>query len=74
VQIGGSGGGMPGGGMSVSGGDNKRYHVELYAAAQNVTNHGNYVGYSGVVGSPVFGRATTVLNPRKLELGARFSF
>jgi hypothetical protein len=74
VQIGGSGGGMPGGGMSVSGGDNKRYHVELYAAAQNVTNHGNYVGYSGVVGSPVFGQPTTVLNPRKLELGARFSF
>jgi hypothetical protein len=39
-----------------------------------VTNHGNYIGYSGVMTSPFFGRPTTVLNPRKLELGMRFGF
>jgi hypothetical protein len=74
VQIGGPGGGMPSGGMSVSGADNKRYHLEFYAAAQNVTNHGNYIGYSGVMTSPFFGQPTTVLNPRKIELGVRFGF
>ncbi len=74
VQIGGSGGGMPAGGMSVSGADSKRYHVEFYAAAQNVTNHSNYVGYSGVMTSPFFGKPTTVLNPRKIEIGTRFTF
>ena len=74
VQIGGPGGGMPAGGMSVSGADNKRYHVEFYAAAQNMTNHSNYVGYSGVMTSPFFGKPTTVMNPRKVEVGTRFSF
>ena len=74
VQIGGPGGGMPAGGMSVSGADNKRYHVEFYAAAQNVTNHSNYIGYSGVMTSPFFGKPTTVMNPRKVEVGTRFAF
>lgn len=77
VQVagpGGGGGGMPMGGVSVSGADNKRYHVEFYAAAQNVTNRSNYVGYSGVMTSPFFGQATTVLNPRKIEVGMRFGF
>jgi hypothetical protein len=74
IQMGGGGGGMPPGGVSVSGADSKRYRLEFYASAQNVTNHGNYVGYSGVMTSPFFGRPTTVLNPRKVELGMRFGF
>ncbi len=76
VQVGGpgGGGGMPMGGVSVSGGDNKRYHLEFFAAAQNITNHSNYIGYSGVMTSPFFGQPTNVLNPRKLELGMRFGF
>jgi hypothetical protein len=32
------------------------------------------MGYSGVMTSPFFGEPTTVLNPRKIELGARFGF
>jgi len=74
VAIGGSGGGMPAGGISVSGASDKRFRLEFYASAQNLTNHDNYTGYSGVMTSPFFGQPTTVLNPRKIELGARFGF
>lgn len=75
IQMGGPGGGMPSGGITTSGGsDSRRFRLELYAAAQNVTNHANYVGYSGVLTTPFFGRPTTALNPRKIELGMRFGF
>jgi hypothetical protein len=32
------------------------------------------IGYSGVLLSPFYGRPTNVLNPRKIEIGARFGF
>jgi hypothetical protein len=73
VQMGG-GGGMPSAGITSVGGDNSRYQVSFYASAQNVTNHSNYFGYSGVQTSPFFGLPTTVLNPRKIEFGMRFGF
>jgi hypothetical protein len=73
VMIGGQGGGMPGA-FGGSGAANKRFTLQFYAAAQNVTNRKNYVGYSGVVTSPFFGQPTNVLNPRKIELGVRFGF
>jgi hypothetical protein len=63
---------MPGG---FSGGAaDHRYRIELYASVQNVTNHNNYIGYSGVVTSPFFAEPTNVLNSRKTELGLRFAF
>jgi hypothetical protein len=70
---------MVGGGGGMAGGfgpraADKRYQVQFYAAAQNVTNRANYVGYSGVLTSPFYGRPTNVLNPRKIELGVRFGF
>src|SRR6185503_2828493 len=68
----GGGGGIAGG--FGPGAANKRFQLQFYAAAQNVTNRANYVGYSGVVTSPFFGKATNVLNPRKIELGVRFGF
>ena len=68
----GGGGGMAGG--FGAGAANKRFQLQFYAAAQNVTNHDNYIGYSGVMSSPFFGQATNVLNPRKVELGVRFGF
>ncbi|HYN10382.1 MAG TPA: carboxypeptidase regulatory-like domain-containing protein [Vicinamibacterales bacterium] len=74
VMIGGAGGGggMPG---AVGGGAvDKRFRVEVYASAQNVTNHKNYIGYSGVLTSPFFGLPTNVLNSRKIEIGTRFGF
>jgi hypothetical protein len=73
ISVGGGGGGMPGA-MGLGGADNKRYRIEFYASAQNVTNHSNYVGYSGVMTSPFFRQPTNVLNPRKVEIGARFGF
>jgi hypothetical protein len=74
IMIGGpgSGGSMPGG--FGGGADSKRYRVEFYVSAQNVTNHANCVGYSGVMTSSFFQKATNVLNPRKVELGLRFAF
>ena len=66
------GGGAPGG--FGGGANDHRYRVEFYVSAQNVTNHNNYIGYSGVLTSPFFLEPTNVLNPRKLEIGARFGF
>jgi hypothetical protein len=68
---------MGGGGVQsgFSGGANDaRYRIELYASGQNITNHRNLIGYSGVLTSPFFGTPTTVLNPRKVEVGLRFGF
>ncbi|HMB80030.1 MAG TPA: carboxypeptidase regulatory-like domain-containing protein [Vicinamibacterales bacterium] len=59
-------GGMEGGG--------KRYAIELYAQAYNVLNHVNALNFSGVIGSPFFGTATSASAPRRVELGARLSF
>lgn len=65
-------GGMPGG--MGGGAGTRRFRLEFYASAQNLTNHLNYVGYSGVVTSPFFGLPTNVMNPRKIELGIRVGF
>jgi hypothetical protein len=61
---------------SMSGGDNggKRYAIELYAQAYNALNHLNALNFSGVVGSPFFGTATSATAPRRIELGARLNF
>jgi len=61
---------------SMGGGDsqNKRYSVELYTQAYNVLNHVNALNYSGVLGSPFFGHATSAAAPRRIEVGTRFTF
>jgi hypothetical protein len=41
---------------------------------QNLTNHPNYVGFSGTLTSPFYGRATTVQGMRKIDVGMGFSF
>lgn len=69
----GGGGGGPQGGFG-GGADNKRYTLNFYVSGSNLTNHQNYVGYSGVVTSQFFGQPTNVMNPRKMELGVRFGF
>ena len=68
-----------GGGSSMpagfdGGADGARVRLEFYVSAQNLTNRANYTGFSGVVTSPFFGRPTNVLNPRKVQMGARVSF
>jgi hypothetical protein len=73
VMGGPGGGGGPMGGFG-GGAANKRYQINFYISGSNLTNHNNYVGFSGVQTSPFFAQPTNVLNPRKVELGARFGF
>ena len=51
-----------------------RFRVGVYVQAQNLTNHNNYVGYSGTMTSPFFGQPTQVINPRKVDMGMQFQF
>jgi len=55
-------------------GQNKRYSIELYAQAYNLTNHFNAQNFSGVMTSPFFGQPTSAGPARRIELGARLGF
>jgi hypothetical protein len=57
-----------------SGDGTKRYGIELYAQAFNLLNHVNATTFSGVTTSPFYGQATAAAPPRRVEVGARFSF
>jgi hypothetical protein len=48
--------------------------VQIFMNAQNLTNHANYGGYSGVLTSPFFGQPTLVLNPRRIDIGVNVGF
>jgi hypothetical protein len=61
------------GGFS-GGAENKRWRFELYLAGTNLLNHTNPLGYSGVMTSPFFGRPTSALAGRRMEIGSRFYF
>jgi hypothetical protein len=51
-----------------------RYRLQFFVQAQNLTNHPNYVAYSGTLTSPFFGRPTTVNGTRKVDAGINLSF
>ena len=51
-----------------------RYRASVYAAVNNLTNHANLTGFSGVMTSPFFMTATAVQNPRKVDMGFNLSF
>jgi hypothetical protein len=53
---------------------NARYRLQLYVQAQNLTNQANYVGYSGTLTSPFFGKPTTVRAMRKIDVGISLNF
>jgi len=53
---------------------NARYRLQLYVQAQNLTNQANYLGYSGTLTSPFFGRPTTVSGMRKVDAGIALNF
>lgn len=72
IRLGNGGSGLQGG--FDGGAESSRYRLEFYATAQNLTNHANYIGYSGVLTSPFFGQPTNVMNPRKAEIGIRLGF
>ena len=46
------------------GAEDKRVRFELFVSAQNLLNHVNPIGYSGVMTSPFFGEPTAAM-PRK---------
>jgi hypothetical protein len=68
--------GFTGSGVSSVGtySDTTRYRVTFAVQAQNLTNHSNYTGFSGVLTSPFFGQPTAVLNPRRIDVSVTFGF
>jgi hypothetical protein len=51
-----------------------RYRLAFFVQVQNLTNRANYIGYSGILTSPFYGRPTSVANPRKVDLGIQLQF
>ncbi len=49
--------------------DPARHRIQLFVQIQNATNHANYIGYSGTLTSPFFGRPTMVTWTRKVDIG-----
>jgi hypothetical protein len=62
------------GGLGGGGAEDKRIRFELYVSAQNLFNHTNPIGYSGVMTSPFFGQPTAAMPGRRLDLGLRVGF
>ncbi len=48
--------------------------VNINVSAQNFTNRHNYSGFSGVMTSQYFLQATSVSNPRQVDISIRFNF
>lgn len=74
------GGGFGGGGpmmIGMGGGGNSessRYNVTFNAQISNIFNRVNFGPYSGVLGSPYFGRSNSASGARHIEFGLRFGF
>jgi len=51
-----------------------RYRASVYAAINNLTNHANLSGMSGVHTSPFYRTANGVQNPRKVDIGMNIAF
>jgi hypothetical protein len=52
----------------------QRYRLSIYTSVNNLTNHANLTGFSGVMTSPFFMSPTAVQNPRKVDMGLNISF
>jgi hypothetical protein len=48
--------------------------MNLFANINNLTNHQNLGGYSGIETSPNFRKATFAMNPRNVNIGVGFNF
>jgi hypothetical protein len=53
---------------------NGRFRIGISANAQNITNRANYIGYTGVMTSRLFGQARDVANPRRVDISVNFGF
>jgi carboxypeptidase family protein len=51
-----------------------RYRLGLFLQAFNLTNRANFLGYSGTVLSPFFGKPTAVRDMRKIDVGFNLTF
>jgi len=56
------------------GAEDKRVRFELYVSTQNLFNHVNPIGYSGVMTSPFFGEPTAAMPARRIDVGMRVGF
>ena len=74
IRGGGAGAGDLLSGIGGGGAENKRVRIELFVAASNVFNNVNPLGYSGVMTSPFFGRATGAGPARKIDVGMKVGF
>ena len=52
----------------------QRYRVQVYVSVNNLTNHANYGGFSGVMTSPSFMTPTYVTNSRRVDMGMNLNF
>ena len=79
---GGGFGGAMGGAMGLGGSTNRRYNLTLSVNARNLFNDINYAPLVGNLSSPLFGQPNALAGgpygsssaPRKIELGATFTF
>ena len=69
----GRGGGGRGGPRGRGPGGRQR-GITINVQVNNLTNRANYSGFSGVMTSPYFMQATSVSNPRQVDLTLRFNF
>lgn len=51
-----------------------RYRMNAFVNIQNLTNHQNLGGYSGVMTSPFFRQPTFAVNPRRVDMGMSLNF
>jgi hypothetical protein len=51
-----------------------RYRLSFNVNISNLTNHANFVGYSGVMSSPLFLKPTNVSSVRRINFGMSLSF
>jgi hypothetical protein len=72
-RVGGGAGDMLGMGGG-AGAEDKRVRFEVYASVQNLFNHTNPVGFSGVLTSQFFGQPTAAMPSRRIDLGLRVGF
>ena len=61
-----------GGGGGPRGGGGRQKGITINVSAQNFTNRYNYSGFSGVMTSQYFLQATSVSNPRQVDISIRF--
>jgi hypothetical protein len=51
-----------------------RYRLGISANIINLTNHANYIGYSGTMTSPFFLQPQSFQSMRKVDISLNFSF